>query len=466
MTAPKQVNKFYGVPEVKLPAFLDAHQREGVLWVLSRKNSYLAHAPGAGKTCQAIIASLLAKGEGQVVFVVPPSLTINWERECKKFFALFFGEKNKKYFPSISVIPSSNRQEYADWLAEYLIVPDSMITRAWVREGLAATQIKFLAVDEASRFKESDAKRTIALFGGQFPTGERVGGLTRFSRHCVLLDGSPMPNRSMELWAPTYALSPESIGYMSQEQFGFRYCGARIGNYGRWEFRGDSNQEVLRAKLQHHFMHVVPEEKLDHPERLRSIIFMSEDARSPEQKAWEKENVGKINFSDLSEDMSLGDMARFRLELGMRKVPWVAERVRDLVRDKNESILLFAWHREVCQKLFDELQGLNFGLVQGGTLNAKREKIFADFQSGRLQGIIGNIGAMGRGNNLQRANRVVFAEPSWTDETNKQAEKRASRKGSENAFVRCEYIVSPNSMDEPIVRGLFRKAENVRRVIG
>lgn len=47
---------FYDLPKLSLPKFLDTHQIEGIKWILSRSRSYLAHAPGAGKTAQAIIA--------------------------------------------------------------------------------------------------------------------------------------------------------------------------------------------------------------------------------------------------------------------------------------------------------------------------------------------------------------------------------------------------------------------------
>jgi hypothetical protein len=67
---------------------------------------------------------------------------------------------------------------------------------------------------------------------------------------------------------------------------------------------------------------------------------------------------------------------------------------------------------------------------------------------------------------LQAADRVIFGEFSWTDETNKQAEKRASRRGSTKSVVRCDYIVAPGTLDEPVLTSVFRKAANVKRVIG
>ncbi len=105
-------------------------------------------------------------------------------------------------------------------------------------------------------------------------------------------------------------------------------------------------------------------------------------------------------------------------------------------------------------------------MVIGGTSATEREKIFANFQAGTRKLIIGNIQAMGRGHNLQRADRVIFGEFSWTDELNKQCEKRASRRGSEKDFVRCEYIVCPGSIDEKVLSSVFTKEKRVKRVIG
>jgi SNF2 family DNA or RNA helicase len=73
--------KRYKFDDWVLPEYLDAHQRAGVSWIMTRSRSYLAHAPGAGKTCEAITASCLTPGEGSVLFVVPPTATANWARE-------------------------------------------------------------------------------------------------------------------------------------------------------------------------------------------------------------------------------------------------------------------------------------------------------------------------------------------------------------------------------------------------
>lgn len=451
-----------------LPPFLDLHQVEGISWVLTRSRSYLAHAAGAGKTCEAVVAACLTPGEGQVVFIVPPSLTANWERETLRWASLMDdGTLATRGWPSVLVVPESARQGEISWRADFIICPDSMLAKPWVLDKLAALKFRFIAVDEASRFKEPSAQRTIALFGGKLKGKRTSPGLIQEARHAVLLDGSPMPNRPMELWAPTYAMSPESIDFNDQSQFGFNFCGAKINDYGRWEFKHASREGELKARLQKSFMHVVTEERLGHSERKRSMLFMNEDVRSATQKTWEKKHLHTINFDDIDEDMSQGEMATFRRELGMRKVPWCADYTRMRLEDKNESILLFAWHRAVVFELARQLHIYKPGVIMGGTRETEREEAFAQFQAGKKKLLILNIAAGGRGHNLQRADRAIFAEWSWNDETNKQCEKRASRKGRDSELpVRCDYLVCPNSMDEPILSGVFRKAASVRRIIG
>lgn len=440
--------------------FLDPHQKEGIQWILKRSRSYLAHAPGAGKTCQAVVASSFTTQPGQVLFIVPPTLSINWSREIFRF------TEKLTYFPTVSTVPSSSQQKSMDWKADFIICPDSMLTKDWVYTKLLHTKWKFIAVDEASRFKEFSSQRSKAFYGGKH--GEKIyPGLFQWTPHVVFLDGSPMPNRPMELWAPVFALDPHAIDYMGYFDFGNRYCGPTYNKFNKEiEFKGSSNEEELKAKLQKDFMHVVTEDKLKHPERLRSILLMNKDVRAPDMKDWERKNIGKIKLSDISESSDTGGLANYRLRLGVRKVPWVSSYVADRLKEKSESILLFAWHREVCENLALELKAFKPSVIYGGTSNEKREKAFALFQRGETRLLIGNIQSVGRGHNLQKANRIIFAEYSWTDELNKQCEARSARKGNTRANIRCEYICVPNSIDEIVLQTVFNKAQRVKKVIG
>lgn len=447
----------YELPYIpKLPG-LDSHQIQGIEWILTRKRSYLAHAPGAGKTAQAIIASSLAEGFGQTLFIVPPSLTKNWEREILKFMEYVVNETD---FPTIGIIQASTVFGInIDLRSDFIICSDTMIVNQAINKILFNMKKKFIAVDEASRFKESLSKRSIALYGGVIE-GVTYPGLIQDAHHVVFMDGSPMPNRPIELWAPTYALHPEAIDCMDIDDFGYRYCGAKPNAMGIWEYKYSSHEEELKNKLQKDFMHVVKEEELTHPDRLRSMVIMNEDVRTPEIKEFERRH------HNYSEELSQGKMAEMRKLLGLRKIKWVADYVKEKLEEKNESIILFAWHREVVDKLSEYLKLYDPVIVRGGVDSRTRDNGFNAFNNERKKLIIGNIAAMGRGHNLQKASRCIFGEFSWSDETNKQAEKRASRKGSTKEFVRCEYIVCPNSMDEIVLNSIFTKEKRVEKVIG
>lgn len=449
----------YDLPALPRLEMLDPHQREGLEWILRRKRSYLAHAPGAGKTAQAILAACLAEGPGQALFIVPPQLLKNWEREILKVTE-WIGR-----WPTIGIVPVSDKKENMAWKADFILCPDSMLTRDWVYTALRTMKKKLIAVDEASRFKESLSERSLAFYGGR---SEKAAypGLFRDARHVVFLDGSPMPNRPLELWAPTYALHPEAIDCMSLDDFGYRYCGARPNERGVWEYKHSSREEELRQKLQNDFMHVVPEEKLSHPERRRTMLFMNQDVRSAEHRSWEKKHLEGMDLSEIDEESSQGDLARFRAELGLRKIDWTSTYVGERLREKNESILLFAWHRDVCEGMAEKLSKWNPGVVMGGVSDRVREREFDLFQRGKKTILVMNIAAGGRGHNLQRASRIIFGEYSWTDELNKQCEKRGSRRGSEHSFVRCEYVVVPGSLDERILGSIFTKQSRVKRIIG
>lgn len=458
----------YDLPRLPPLPHLDPHQLEGLKWVLHRKRSYLAHAPGAGKTAQAILAACLKRPDpfdgGCALFIVPPSLTVNWEREIRKFTE-WLG-----IWPAIGIVPSSADQDSMAWRADFIICPDSMLAKPWVYTGLKNRRLDFIAVDEASRFKDPFSERSIAFFGGSVrdeKRGDRAfSGLFQNARHVVFLDGSPMPNRPMELWAPTYALHPEAIDCMDQNDFGYRYCGAKPNERGQWEFLHSSHEAELRVKLQKDFMHVVPEDRLSHPERRRSLLFINQDVRSPEHRSWERRHLGGLNLDEMDEEASQGELARFRAELGERKVPWVAGYAGERLADKNESILLFAWHRNVVEGLAEKLSKWNPGVIMGGVGSQARESAMDHFQRGKKKLLILNIAAGGRGHNLQAADRVLFGEYSWTDELNKQCEKRASRRGNEKAFTRCEYAVVPGSLDERVLTSIFTKEKRVRRIIG
>jgi SNF2 family DNA or RNA helicase len=128
----------------------------------------------------------------------------------------------------------------------------------------------------------------------------------------------------------------------------------------------------------------------------------------------------------------------------------------------SESILIFAWHREVVMGLAEKLKA---PYIIGGMDKHLRDRHIASFQSGKTKILIGNIDSMGEGHNLQTGTRVIFAEYSWTESKNTQCEKRIHRKG-QTKKVFCEYIVLPDSLDEVVLNVVFNKAATIKKIVG
>jgi SNF2 family DNA or RNA helicase len=441
--------KLYDIATPALPKILDAHQKEGVKFILSRQSSYLAHAPGAGKTVQAIIASEMIEVAGQTIIIAPPGLMLNWERELDKFTF---------EWRSVSIVPTSINAERVAWKSDYILVPFSMLTKDWVLKKLLKIKKKMVIVDEASGFKDYNAKRSQVLY-------DKILKLSEVP-YIVMLDGSPTPNKYMDLWAPNYFLCPHGISFMTQIEFGLRFCGAKQGFRGKWEFKGSNNADELHRRMHKYFFNTVTEDKLEHSERLRSIAYITNKALPAELRIWESHFGKDVSISDFIDTDNKGELSKWRYRIGMSKVKYAVKYIIDRLEAGSESIGVYAWHREVCLALAEGLKKYKPGLVMGGTKPLEREHIFKEFNAGKKRLLVGNISAISRGHNLQRGDRAIFVEFSYSDEENKQVEKRFSRRGRDKTKpVRSEYLVVANSLDEAVLNIVLRKEKNTRKVI-
>lgn len=453
------------MPQKPLPDFLDPHQVEGVKWALTRKRSFLNHAPGAGKSLQALVVSEYTDPWAQTLIICPPTLTENWRRQIEEWIPKLI--KRSFTCSSIGQSPTANS---VDWNADYIICPHSMLTTPWVYNRLKKMTVGTLIVDEASTFKEYTSQRTKALYGGKHTNGKtetNFSGLVRGSHRVLLLDGSPMPNRPIELWTALYGCTPETIEYMGRQSYGLRYCGASKNVRGEWEFKYSSNEHELRERLHRDFMHTVREEALEHAARQRKIIYTTTDPRTPEMIAWEAKNLYSALEFVHNENGSQGALAAHRAQLGLKKIPFIYKYTVEKL-EAGESVLLFVWHRVVALELKNLLGKYKPGLVIGGTDALEKQRAKNNFEKGKTNICIGNIRSMGVGHNqFERTDRIIFGEFSFTDEYNLQCEKRASRKGrSQDRPVLCDYLIAGNTMDEKVLRSVFSKIKRKERIFG
>lgn len=445
---------------------LKNYQWLAVQFALEEKDCYLGLDPGLGKAvCAVALATLLGQ---PMVIVTPPFLVQNLTREFSR------------WAPEITVAAyRKSGLELSD--LEVLIVPDSILTRPEVgrvledfvklhrvRRNIQAT----LIVDEAHRFKEDGSQRSKALYDEIAPLFDRR----------ILMSGTPMPNRAMELYPVLSRFAPEAIENMSYWDFGKAYCDPKRKVIGwdkflgkpktRWEFKGSSNMRDLAARVIYpsgRYMLRVKKTMVKLPPKVEEIFVLS-GTLSARVYAMQADLFKKYKKADdlvraALETKGATSVPTYRRLLALEKVKPAAEYVSALLEETEESILVFGIHIEALERLASALKKYKPFLITGATPVDRRQEMVDEFQSSGLgrRLFLGNILAMGVGLTLTKATRVLMFEASWVPAENDQAIDRAHRIGQEETVL-AQYMVYAGSVDEKVLESNFEKRKSMRFV--
>ncbi|MDB4385212.1 DEAD/DEAH box helicase [Opitutaceae bacterium] len=196
--------------EAELPEILRPYQRRGVEWMHHLADvgchGLLADEMGLGKTLQVI--SLLAARpiEGKPNLVVcPASVVPVWREEIQK------------HFPALEtdILKTGNDFTLHDrsiiWIASYTQLRKH-------RELLPKVEFGYAILDEGQFIKNPDAKVTQTTYAIR-------------SRHRLVLTGTPLENRQLDLWSIFRFLLPSLLG--SRSSFERQLNADRSGHMGR-----------------------------------------------------------------------------------------------------------------------------------------------------------------------------------------------------------------------------------------
>lgn len=441
------------------------HQVVAIDFAMTRNESYLGLDPGLGKT---IVAALVSSAIGKpIVYISPPFLVENVINEFKRWAPqLRIFEWDGLGIPFLT--------------ADVLIIPDSMLIRedlyGDVQRHIKTTFKGFdatLIVDEAHRFKSSKAQRTRALFG-RVSKVEPVPAIVDLFQRKVFMSGTPMPNRPIELYPVLSKLTPKSINYMNEFAFGRKYC-AGFKRFGKWDFKGSSNLKELAARViapSGKFMLRLKKDVLDLPPLIEEVFVIS-GGMTPRLAKLDRgigkaygsvEDVIKKIISDTHGLKEVADLhtSTYRRLLGLEKIKPATQYLESLMDETNESILVFAYHKDVIDGLAHSLRKFKPFVISGETSKRLRQAQVNEFQTqgNKRRIVIGNIQSLGIGFTLTRAKRVLFVEFSWVPAENRQAADRAHRIGQKESVL-VQYMVYKDSLDKAIVESNLHKLRSI-----
>lgn len=440
------------------------YQRAGVKYALTQRRVILGDEMGLGKTPQLIAVAVKAVEQGHRVLVsVPPSLRLNWKREIAKFTN-----------DALSVEIVEGTKPYALSDADVVVIGDATIA-PWA-PALSKAGFGALLVDEAHRFKNPKAKRTVAL--------QAIARGIPSEGYVVLASGTPAVNRPVELIALLDAIDKLEPVFESAGAFKFRYCGPVRNDFG-WTFNGASHTDELHRKLTGtcYIRRKKADVLKELPAKRRAqvaVAIKDSDLRDylrieDDFLGWVFDKGGREAVLKASRAETITQLTALRQALAIAKVPSAIEHIESLV-EADEPVVVFAHHRAVidavvaeCQRRASSDPRWSVARIVGGMGDEGKQQAVDDFQSGRVNVIVCNYTAGGVGLTLTRASQWVGLELPWTPAELSQAEDRIHRVGQVEA-VTCWHVTGARTngqltIDDRLFALLNAKQETLSAVL-
>lgn len=452
---------------IPAPAGLEylGFQRAGIAFAMGRPAVLIADEMGLGKTIQALGVINADATIKTVLVVCPASLKLNWAREAAKWVAAGC-TVSVEDADGTSVTTVTGAGGVRIHIANY----EALVRRA----DLQALRTDMMVADEAHYTKNQKAKRTIA-----------VHAAAKNTRRRVLLTGTPIVNRPVELFSLLSMLDPNLYGEKSFFRYAKRYCDAKqvwTGSRTVWDFTGASNLDELQEQLRGTMMVrrlkadvlkelpakrrqvvILPRVKLSAASQklVDSMTVRVEAARAAIEAAAILEDTvayaAAVAGLDKSFSAGFEELSMLRHEQALAKVPHAAAHVVESLTDNDNKVIVFAHHQDVIEKMSAALAEFGVVTVTGKTAMVDRQAAVDRFQTDpTCRVFIGNMQAAGVGLTLTASAHVVFVELDWVPGTVMQAEDRAHRIGQRNSVL-VQQLVCDGSIDAMFAEALVEK---------
>lgn len=449
---------------IRLKAKLRPYQNIGYQWLLcllkAGLGALLADDMGLGKTLQALAAMLHLKEQGlvsRVLIIAPLTVLGNWEEEIRKWTKGI----------SVHVHYGSGRSRDQETLTTVLDTADIIIsTYHTLRRDIelfAKQKLDMLILDEAQIMKNPKTAVSKAL--------RRLEADYR-----LILTGTPMENRPLDLWTHFDLMNPGLLGTM--KEFVSRYeKPIAAGDYERSrQLRAKTAPFILRRKKEDVLKELPPKEEINYMVELggRQRAFyeaLREQCAREIQERIMQEGLHAVSFYILEALLRLRQAAIHPMLIDEKYKQYGSGKLdtlyflTDKLREEGHKILIFSQFTQalaIVRKHFDE-QGIRYAYLDGQTRN--RDAIIRQFeQSNSCTAFLLSLKAGGVGINLVSADYVILLDPWWNPAVESQAIDRAHRIGQKRT-VSVYRLVAKSSIEEKILRLQAKKRKMIEELV-
>jgi len=332
-----------------------------------------------------------------------------------------------------------------------------------------------MVVDESTTIKNRKATRT-----------KNIMMLAKDAKYKRILTGSPITKSPMDLYSQCAFLSPNALGFSSYYSFQNRYALVQKRTMGTRAFQeivGYRRLDELNLKLDLFSNRILKEHCLDLPDKMyirRDVALTDEQKRVYTQMkklALAKLENGELatTSSVLTQIMRLQQICCGFLQPDEGEIELLENnRLKELLEITDElqgKAIIWASYTHDIQQISSALRD-RFGpeavaTYYGATPQDERQEIVNKFQDkdSPLRFFVGQPRTGGYGITLTAANTMIYYSNSYDLEIRLQSEDRAHRIGQANKVTYID-LVSPNTIDEKILKALRGKIDLAGKVLG
>ena len=330
----------------------------------------------------------------------------------------------------------------------------------WLVKHFAGRRLPFdmLVIDELSSFKNSRAKRFLALKKviGQF---DRVVGLT----------GTPAPNGMEDLWPQIFLLDRgKRLGRTVRSYLDMFFVTPNSWQPYKRELKPSAEEEIYR-RLSDICVSMRATDHLQMPDRVDNIVELTLSPREEKlYKQMERDmllpyadgDVLALNAATLAGKLlQLSNGAVYDEHHNIRVIhDRKLEALEDLIEAANGKpvLVLYAYKHDLSR--IQERFGKWSAETPDGVRELKTAQDMEDWNAGRMPVAVTQPASTGHGLNLQHGgSTIVWFGLNWILELYEQANARLWRQGQRDTVV-IHHLVVRGTMDEQVMKALHDKA--------
>lgn len=398
----------------------------------------LGDGMGTGKTLQSLAWLAYNKSFPALIVVNAPT-KLQWQHEYRRWLSKVRGCDCR-----VQVL-SGTRTRKLERGCSYIINWD--ILTYW-QDTLAEHGFECIIGDEAQAIGNPESKRSLAF-----------RHLAAVVPECIVMSGTPARSRPAQFWTMVACVEPQM--FPTYKGYLWRYTNPTSTQWGI-QFNGARNVRELHAKLVSVMLRRTKEDVMkDLPPKILDVVPLEADAAQLADYASEEASISELNGIEARE--RIAGLTRSAYAVKEKSLlNWV-----NCFMDGDEKLLLFAWHRDVVDRLCEELSKFSPAKIYGGVSLQKREaekERFINDEDCRI--MVCNIQSGGTGiDGFQKVCcNVAFAEFAETSTDMEQAEDRLHRGGQERP-VTVYYLIASGTIDEDMAEALDEKKKVLASVL-